>query len=289
MVETTANMQGKVCLITGANSGIGKETALELAKCGATVIMVCRNPQKGEAARKEMQKTSGNPHIDLFIADLSSQQSIRQLARDFQQKYSQLHVLVNNAGGVFMRGKISPDGIEMTLAVNHLAFFLLTNLLLNTLKTCAPARIVNVSSQAQAEGFIDLDDLQGKHTYKLLRAYSQSKLANVLFTYALARRLEGTNVTVNCLHPGVVATNIWSQTLPSQLRFIGGISHLFGISPEKGALTSIYLASSPEVEGITGKYFDKCKAIPSAKISYDKNVQERLWSISETMTAPMIC
>jgi NAD(P)-dependent dehydrogenase (short-subunit alcohol dehydrogenase family) len=284
MAEANVDMSGKICLVTGANSGIGKETALGLARLGATVVMVCRNPHKGEAACKEIQERSGNVHVDLFIADLSAQQSIRQLTQDFQQKYTQLHVLVNNAGSVFTNGRVSPDGIEMTLAVNHLASFLLTNLLLDTIKASTPARIVNVSSETQAEGFIDLDDLQGKRKYNLLRAYAQSKLANVLFTYALARRLEGTGVTVNCLHPGRVSTNIWTSALPDWLHFLGIISRLFTIPAERGALTSIYLASSPEVVGITGKYFDKCQAIPSAKISYDQDVQERLWTISETLT-----
>ncbi len=284
MAEANVDMGGKICLVTGANSGIGKATALGLAQRGATVIMVCRNAHKGEAALKEIRERSSNSHIDLFITDLSSQQSIRQLVQDFQQRYTQLHVLVNNAGGVFTRGQVSPDGIEMTLAVNHLASFLLSNLLLDTIKASVPARIVNVSSEAHTSGFIDLDDLQGKREYKMLRAYSQSKLANVLFTYALARRLEGTGVTVNCLHPGVVATNIWISVLPDWLRFLGLISHLFGISAERGALTSIYLACSPAVEGVNGKYFDKCKSVPSAQISYDQNIQERLWTMSATLT-----
>lgn len=284
MADVNIDMSGKICLITGANSGIGKETALGLARYGATVIMVCRNPLKGEAARQEIQEKSGNPHVDLFMADLSSQQSIRQLAQDFQQKYTQLHILVNNAGSVFTRGMVSPDGIEMTLAVNHLASFLLTNLLLDTIKASTPARIVNVSSESHSAGWLDFDDLQGKRQYRLLRAYAQSKLANVLFTYALARRLEGTSVTVNCLHPGRVSTNIWTSILPDWLHFLGIIARPFTISAEQGALTSIYLASSPAVEGITGKYFDQCQAVPSTKISYDQDVQERLWTISETLT-----
>jgi NAD(P)-dependent dehydrogenase (short-subunit alcohol dehydrogenase family) len=284
MTEANVDMSGKICLVTGANSGIGKATALGLAQRGATVVMLCRNSQKGEAARTEIQEKSGNSNVDLLIADLSSQQSIRQFVQDFQQKYTRLHVLVNNAGSVFTRGSVSPDGIEMTLAVNHLASFLLTNLLLDTIKASAPARIVNVSSETQAEGFIDLDDLEGKRNYRLLRAYAQSKLANVLFTYALARRLEGTGVTVNCLHPGRVVTNIWTRVLPNWLHFLGIISYLFGIPAEQGALTNIYLATSAEVEGVTGKFFDKCRIVPSAKISYDQDIQERLWTISETLT-----
>jgi NAD(P)-dependent dehydrogenase (short-subunit alcohol dehydrogenase family) len=284
MAETNTDMSGKICLVTGANSGIGKATALGLARRGATVVMVCRSSRKGEVARKEIQEISGNANVDLLVADLSSQQAIRQLAQDFQQRYTHLHVLVNNAGSVFPRRQISLDGIEMTFALNHLAGFLLTNLLLDTIKASVPARIVNVSSESHAYGFIDLDDLQGKRNYKLMRAYGQSKLANVLFTYALARRLEGTSVTVNCLHPGRVATNIWTRPLPNWLHFLRIIAYLFGISSERGALTSIYLASSPEIEGITGKYFDKCRAIPSVKISYDQDVQERLWRISEEWT-----
>jgi len=284
MAEANVDMDGKICLVTGANSGIGKATALGLAQRGATVVMVCRNSHKGEVARQEIQEKSGNAKVDLLVADLSSQQSIRQLAQDFQQKYTQLHVLVNNAGSVFTRGSISPDGIEMTLAVNHLASFLLTNLLLDTIKASAPARIINVSSESHAMGFIDLDDLEGKRHYNLMRAYGQSKLANVLFTYALARRLEGTGVTVNCLHPGRVVTNIWTSILPNWLHFLGIVAYLFGIPAEQGALTSLYLASSPEVEGITGKYFDKCKITPSVKISLDQDLQECLWDISASLT-----
>jgi NAD(P)-dependent dehydrogenase (short-subunit alcohol dehydrogenase family) len=285
MAETSVDMGGKVCLVTGANSGIGKATALGLAQLGATVILVCRNSEKGEATRQEIQERSGNSHIDLFVTDLSSQQAIRQLAQDFQEKYTQLHVLVNNVGSVFARGKVSPDGIEMTLALNHLASFLLTNLLLDTIKASAPARIVNVSSEAQGTGFIDLNDLESKQRYGTLRAYAQSKLANVLFTYALAHRLEGSGVSINCLHPGRVSTNIWTSVLPDWLHSLARvISHLFFISPEEGALTSVFLASSQEVEGITGKYFVKCRMEPSAKISYNLEIQERLWNISEILT-----
>lgn len=277
-------MSGKICMVTGANSGIGKETALGLARMGATVIMVCRSREKGEEARQDIIHRSGNTAVELFLADLASQPSIRQLARDFQQRHQQLHVLVNNAGSFFLKRQLGPDGIEMFQAVNHLASFLLTNLLLDTIKASAPARIVNVSSVAQATGYINLDDLQMEHHYNPGRGYAQSKLENVLFTYALARRLEGTGVTANCLHPGTVATNIWSSPLPSFLRGLSVVSRLFGVSPEEGAHTSLYLASSPEVEGVTGKYFKKFAAQPSASISYDVNVQERLWQISAELT-----
>lgn len=277
-------MSGKICMVTGANSGIGKETALGLARMGATVVMVCRSREKGEEARQDIIRRSSNTAIELLLADLASQQSIRQLAHDFQQRYQQLHVLVNNAGSFFLKRQLTVDGIEMFQAVNHLASFLLTNLLLDTIKASAPARIVNVSSEAQAVGYINLDDLQMGQHYNAGRGYAQSKLENVLFTYALARRLEGTGVTVNCLHPGVVATNIWSSPLPNFLRGLSVVSRLFGVSPEEGAYNSLYLATSPEVEGVTGKYFEKFAAQPSAPISYDVNVQERLWQISAELT-----
>ncbi len=285
MVEATTTLAGKICLVTGANSGIGKETALGLAKLGATVVMVCRNRARGMQAQSEIKQQSGNNNVDLLLADLSSQQAIRQLATEFQQKYTQLHVLVNNAGTVFARRQVSEDGIEMTLAVNYLSGFLLTNLLLDTIKASAPARIINVSSTAQSEGFIELDDLQMTKHYRILKAYAQSKLANVLFTYALAQQMEGTGVTANCLHPGVVATNIWARPLPRFLwPLVNIVASRFGISPQQGAQTPLYLASSPEVAGVTGKYFVRCKERQTAAISYDKTVQQRLWEISVELT-----
>jgi NAD(P)-dependent dehydrogenase (short-subunit alcohol dehydrogenase family) len=277
-------MRGKICMVTGANAGIGKETALGLARMGATVVMVCRNRKRGERARQDIIRRSGNPSVELLLADFASQQAIRRLAAEFQQRYQQLHVLVNNAGSFFLWRQLSSDGIEKFLAVNHLGSFLLTNLLLDTLKTSAPARIVNVSSVAHYSGYIDLDDLQMRRFFHPGRGYEQSKLANVLFTYALARRLAGTGVTVNCLHPGTVATNIWVSPLPPFMRPLAVLARLFGISPEEGAFTSLYLASSPELEGVTGKYFEKFAAKPSAPISYDINVQERLWQISAELT-----
>jgi|SRR5581483_2874522 len=289
MNTTDSSMAGKICMITGANSGIGKETALGLAKAGATVVMVSRNPSKGRRAQDEIKQLSGNPSIDLFLADLSSLQSVRQLAADFQQKYHQLHVLINNAGGVFTVRRLSVDGIEKTLAVNYLSVFLLTDLLLDTLKASAPARIINVSSDIHYSAQIDLDDLPMAKQYSTLKAYGRSKLALVLFTYELAKRLEGTGVTANCLHPGVVATNIWSQPLPEFLRpLITLISKRFGIPAEEGAQTSLYLATSPEVAGVNGKYFEKCKEKSSARLSYDPVLQQRLWEISEELTREKI-
>src|SRR6266571_589846 len=281
MAIVDTNMQGKVCMVTGATSGIGKATALGLAQIGATVVMVARDPARGEIAQNEIKTKSGNNAIDLLLADLSSQQSIRQLAENFQQRYTQLHVLINNAGTIRLTRRETVDGLEMTFAVNHLAPFLLTNLLLDVLKANAPARIVNVSSSAHEAGYIKMDDLQTKKHYRLMRVYGQSKLALMLFTYELARRLEGTGVTANCLHPGFVATNIGQSGLGPVGRAVAKfIVSRLGISPEEGAKTSIYLASSPDVEGVTGKYFVQSIPQRSVPISYDESLQQQLWEES---------
>lgn len=277
-------MQGKTALVTGATSGIGKETALALAKQGATVVLVARNQSKGQAVLEEIRSQTANPKLDLLIADLSSQASIRQLAAEFKSKYPRLEVLVNNAGGYFGSRKTTVDGLEYTFAFNHLAYFLLTNLLLDVLKAGAPSRVVNVSSGAQSMGRINFDDLQGHQRFSGQTAYNQSKLANVLFTYELARRLQGTGVSVNALHPGVVRTNFGQDELTPFFRLVLPLLKRFMLTPEKGAQTSIYLASSAEVEGLSGKYFVKQKAVPSAKSSYDTSIAQRLWRISEELT-----
>jgi len=275
------SMQGKVCIVTGANSGIGKATALGLAQMGATVVMVCRDQTRGEEAQNEIKTKSGNDAVDLMLADLSSQESIRQFAENFQQHYKQLHVLINNAGVVNLSRRETGDGLEMIFAVNYLAPFLLTNLLLDRLKANAPARIVNVSSDSHQSGYIKMDDLQSEEKYRFMRAYGQSKLALVLFTYELSRRLQGAGVTANCLHPGFVATNIGQNGIgPVGRSIIKLIFSNLGISPEEGAKTSIYLASSPEIEGVTGKYFVKSIPIRSAPISYDETLQRQLWEES---------
>lgn len=278
------SMNGKIVLVTGATSGIGKQTALELANQGATVVLVARNRSKGQATLEEIRGQTGNQNLDLLIADLSSQASIRALAQEFRRKYSKLHVLVNNAGGVFATRKTTVDGLEYTFAFNHLAYFLLTNLLLDVLEASAPARIVNVSSGAQGMGKINFDDLQGTQRFSSQAAYNQSKLANVLFTYALARRLEGTGVSANALHPGVVRTNFGRVDTPLLWRIFFPLIDPFMLTPEKGAATAVYLAASPEVEGVSGKYFAFKKAIRSNPVSYDQAVQERLWKISEELT-----
>ncbi len=284
MSNMQSPMQGKICIITGANSGIGKATALGLAKMGATVVLVSRDRARGEQAQSEIKAQSGNPNIDLLLADLSSQKSIRQLADDFKQRYSQLHVLINNAGVFSPRKRLTVDGIDMVFAVNQLAPFLLTNLLLDVLKASAPARIVNVSSGSHEANYLKLDDLQSEKHYRPMRAYGQSKLALVLFTYELARRLEGTGVTANCLHPGFVATNIAQRGLPPPVRLLAKPIFLFSISPEQGARTSIYLASSPDVEGVTGKYFVKSVPRQSAPLTHDESLQHKLWQVCAVMT-----
>jgi len=284
MPTINTSMQGKVCLLTGATSGIGKATALGLAQMGATVVMVSRDRARGEAAQAEIKTKSGNAAVDLLLADLSAQQSIRQLVENFQQRYTQLHVLINNAGLFVLRRRTTVDGLEMTFAVDYLAPFLLTNLLLDMLKASAPARIVNVSSNLHEAGYIKLDDLQAEHHYRSMRAYGQAKLAVVLFTYELARRLQGTGVTANCLHPGFVATNIGQSGMGLASRIVTRLIFAFGISPQEGAKTSLYLASSPEVEGVTGKYFVKGIPQRSAPISYDEALQRRLWEESLTLS-----
>jgi len=275
-------MQGKICLITGGTNGIGKITAQELARIGAMVVIVGRNAQKTSQVVKEIRAASGNNTVDSLLADLSSQQEVRRLANEFKSKYSHLHVLLNNAGGFFMQRQLSVDGIEMTFALNHLAYFLLTNLLLDTITASAPARIINVSSDAHASGKIEFDNLQGERVYTP-RAYDNSKLANILFTMELARRLEGTRVTVNALHPGFVATGFAKNNGKVIAALVSIFAPLVARSPAKGAATSIYLASSPSVEGITGKYFYDSHVIPAAPQATDMVVARKLWDVSAEM------
>jgi NAD(P)-dependent dehydrogenase (short-subunit alcohol dehydrogenase family) len=278
-----SNMQGKVCLVTGSSSGIGKVTARELAKMGATVVMVCRNRTKGEAAQAEIKAASGNAQVDLIVADLSKLSEVRRVASEFKQSYTQLHVLVNNAGGIHSEHKVTSDGLEFTFATNYLAPFLLTHLLLDVLKASAPARIVNVSSVAHTRGKVDFADLQGTRRYSFTKAYGQSKLALIYFTYELADQLKGTGVTVNALHPGVVASN-FNDGMKGLAYVIGAVIYTFvGITVERGAQTTLYLATSPEVEGVSGKYFSDCKEVSSSRLSYDVTVRQRLWNVSQEL------
>lgn len=277
-------MQGKTVLITGATAGIGKATAQALARQGAQVVLVGRSEPKTRAVRDEVRSQTGNPDVDFLLADLSNLASVRRLAGEVRAQFPQLHVLINNAGGVNQTRQVTPDGFELTFAVNHLAPFLLTRELLGTLRATPGARIVNVSSAAQAQGHIDFGDLMGERRYSPMRAYYQSKLANVLFTYELARRLTGSGVTANALHPGVVNSDFGGDMRGVMGLAMRAIKRFGAITPGEGARTTVYLASSPEVEGVTGKYFEKQKPVRSGKESYDEATQRRLWDVSEELT-----
>jgi len=281
---TEHRLEGKICLVTGSTSGIGKVTARELANQGATVVLVSRTRAKGEATQAEITQASGNPHVDLLVADLSLLADVRRLASEFHHTYPHLHLLVNNAGCAYPTRTLTSEGLEATLAVNYLAPFLLTELLLDTLKASAPARIVNVSSAQHANARIEFDNLQGEKKYANLRSYNQAKLALLLWTYELARRLEGTGVTVNALHPGITATNFPSG-MTGVLAWGMRLSTPFLLTPEKGAQTTLYLATSPEVEGVTGKYFVKSRETKSSNDSYDQTVGARLWEVTEQLVA----
>lgn len=273
-------LKTKICIITGATSGIGRETAIELARQGATLVLPVRNLSKGNELKSEIIDKTGNTNVDIMECDLASFQSIRDFATAFLDKYDKLHILINNAGLWESEHKKSADGIEMTFAVNHLAPFLLTLLLLDVMKRSAPCRIVNVSSEAHRSGKMNFNDLEGNKSWNSLKSYGQSKLANILFTRKLAGMLEDENITVNCLHPGVVATRLFDK-LP---KILVKLLSLFMISPAKGAQTSIFLASSPEVENISGEYFKKMKIKKTTAEATNKKVAERLWEISLKMT-----
>lgn len=265
-------MIGKICLVTGATDGVGKVTALRLAQAGATVVGVGRNPEKINAVLAEVGDTPGS--LEFLTADLSSQADVRNLAEAFKRKYDRLHVLVNNAGALFTRYRESVDGIEMTFALNHLSYFLLTNLLLDTIRASAPARIINVSSSAHEGNVINFADLNHQRNYREWTAYGASKLANILFTYELARRLEGTGMTVNAVHPGFVNTNFQRAA---------GLNMGGPLTPEEGADTQLWLAQSQDVEGVTGKYFVRRRDTRSSDVSYDKVIARRLWETSARM------
>lgn len=284
MVEEQERMVGKRCLVTGATSGIGAVTAEELARLGAEVILVGRDPKKCDEMRNRLEQRTGNDAVHSIVADLSSQAEVRRLAETVRERFDRLDVLVNNAGALFLERRESVDGIEMTFALNHLAYFLLTNLLLDRLKAAAPSRIVVVASDAHRGASINFDDLQSKERFKGLRTYSQSKLANVLFARELARRLEGTGVTVNALHPGVVNSSFFSSGEGPAWWVMRRVAGLIAISSEQGAKTSVYLASSPEVEEVSGAYFVKQRKVKPAAAAQNDEVANRLWRVSEEMT-----
>jgi NAD(P)-dependent dehydrogenase (short-subunit alcohol dehydrogenase family) len=277
----TAKMENRICMVTGANSGIGKETALQLARLKATVVMVCRNRERGMKAQQEIIAASGNNKVDLLIADLSSLEQIKSLVKEFKAKYKALHVLVNNAGVMNYERRENEEGIEATFATNHLGYFRLTNLLLDVIKKSTPARIINVSSDAHRFGAGNFDAVKRKDGYRSFRTYGLSKFANILFTRELAKRLAGTGVTVNALHPGFVRSNFGSSDSKSAMnglfKFAAG---LMAITPEQGAETSVYLAVSDEVKEVTGGYFSKKKAVTPHKLAFDEKLASDLWEMS---------
>lgn len=276
-------MKGKICLVTGATSGIGYVTARELAKKGATVILVARNREKAKVFTNQIIQETGNLNVEFCIADLSVQSQIRQLAQKVQTRHEHLDVLVNNVGAFFLRHKLSEDGIEMTFALNHLSYFMLSNLLLPILKNSAPSRIVNVSSRGHIRSKISTFNLETVNSNRALQAYADSKLANILFTYELARRLKGEQVTVNTLHPGFIKTNIGKNN-GFLVKLLYPLIFRNGISADKGAETTLFLASEDEVSGISGKYFIKKKLTESSTKSYNLKLADRLWRFSEELT-----
>jgi NAD(P)-dependent dehydrogenase (short-subunit alcohol dehydrogenase family) len=274
-------MKGRRVLVTGANAGIGKWTAIGLAERGASVVLHARNPEKGRAAQEEVKQASGGAPVDLLLADFASLAEVRRLAAELLERFDRLDVLVNNAGLISSRRVETADGYESTFAVNHLAPFLLTNLLLDRLIASAPSRIVTVSSRAHLRGDLDFDDLDFQRGYQGMTAYSRSKLANVLFTRELARRLEGTGVTANCLHPGVVRSDFGAGgDLAGVMGMSWSLMQPFLLSPRQGAETSIYLASSPEVEGVSGEYFDRRRVARTSSRARDMATAGRLWRVS---------
>ena len=277
-------MAGKSVLVTGATGGIGKATAVGLAALGARVGITGRDRARTEAAAAGIRASAGNPVVDAFAADVSALFEVRRLAAQVLDAYPRLDVLINNVGGFWAHRHVTADGLEHTFAVNHLAPFLLTNLLLDRLIASAPARTVTVASGAHSAGRIDFGDLQGERNYSGQRAYSQSKLANVMFTYELARRLEGTGVTATVLHPGVVRTSFGAEDQAAYFAFLTRVARPFMKTPARGAATTIYLASAPEVEAITGRYYANGKPKTSSKASYDTAAAARLWQASADLT-----
>jgi NAD(P)-dependent dehydrogenase (short-subunit alcohol dehydrogenase family) len=282
-------MKGKTCMVTGATSGLGAATAAGLARRGATVVLVGRDRDKCAAVMDRLRLETGSATVEFLLADLSSQSDIRALVRRFHESHDRLDVLINNAAGIFMTRRLTVDGLEMTFALNHLAYFLLSTLLLDTLEASAPSRIINVSSAGhQLAAGLPFDDLQGEQIYRGFQRYHQSKLANLLFTHELARRLTGTGVTVNALDPGIVATNLgrnnrWTWRLVKPLFDL--LFRMRYVSPEEGARTAIHLAVAPDLAGVTGLYFANEKPAASSQAARDEAAGRRLWRVSEELTA----
>jgi NAD(P)-dependent dehydrogenase (short-subunit alcohol dehydrogenase family) len=284
MAGVSASMEGRVCVVTGATSGIGRITAIELARRGATVAVVGRDRERGEETRSAIRDATGTDRATLHLGDLSSQADVRTVADDLLARYEQMHVLVNNAGVVNLKRTTTVDGIEATFAVNHLAYFLLTHLLLPRLRQSGGARIVNVASDAHRFGGLNFDDLQNERRYRSLRVYGQSKLCNILFTRELARRVPANEVTVNCVHPGAVATRLGQNNGWWAVLITKTLSPFFR-SPAQGAETSVYVATSPDVAGVSGRYFANCRAVEPSRAARDDAAAARLWQMSEALTA----
>lgn len=276
-------LDDKTVLVTGPTAGIGRVTALELARRAGEIVLLCRDPEKGAALAREIREATGRDHASVLTCDLASQADVRRAAAEFLASGRPLHVLVNNAGAVNLRRSMTVDGIESTFAVNHLAYFLLTNLLLDRLIASAPARIVNVASDAHHWGTIDFDDLEGERRYRGMAIYGRSKLANILFTRELARRLAGTSVTVNAVHPGAVATQLGANN-GRVARLLLPLLRPFMRTPARGAATSIHLATSPEVTDVSGEYFADGRRKAGSPKSRDMAVARRLWDVSAAMT-----
>lgn len=274
-------MKNKVCLITGGNSGIGKATAIELAKMGATVVILCRSREKGQAAVQDISSQSGNHNVHLLVADLASQQQVRQAANQFKEKFTKLDVLINNAAVFLAKRSETEDGIETTFATNYLSHFLLTHLLLDSLEASGEGRIINVASKHNGIK-MNFDDLMTKNNYTFFKAVGPTKLALILFTKELAKKLEGRPITVNSLHPGIIKTNIMHQ-LPWILR---SIFKIMSASTQKGSKTPVYLASSPEVKGVSGKFFSNCKPAKTSAEADDVSSAKKLWDISMSLLRP---
>ncbi len=282
--QTQQTLQGRICLVTGATAGIGEVTARELARAGAVVVGVGRNADRCADSARRIREATGSANVEFLVADLSEQAQIHRLADEFRRKYERLDVLVNNAGAYFNTREVSVDGIEMTMALNHLNYFLLTHLLADALRAGDRARIVNVSSDAHRMATIDFDDIEGQRRYNGWRMYGQSKLANILFTRELARRIEGAGMTTNALHPGFVATRFGHNNGGLVSLGMKALQKVAALTPEQGAQTSLYLATSPEVAGVSGQYFSNRRAVSPSAAAQDDQAAARLWAWSEEKT-----
>lgn len=273
-------MKGKVCLVTGANGGLGKATAIALAQLGATVILACRDKERGDKTKADVISVTKNTNIELILVDLSLQESIQRMATTFNEKYDRLDVLINNAAIYKSQRIMTSEGLELMFATNHLGPFLLTILLLDKLKTSAPARVLVITAPSTTP--LDFDNLQGKQRFSSLQVFGVTKMCNLLFSYELAGRLAGSDVTVNAVHPGLMKSNLMRET-PLAMHWL---TQLASTAPTKAASSLVYLASAPEMAGVTGKFFKDGKAIESNQYSHDLNIQRRLWDVSAALTKP---